>query len=168
MNVTWDTELKPHQTASPVLHHQMIDLPPGLFVPDEETLAAIFPGDGHSLKTWGRTEGTKVNDPHWIGVRKPTPLHIDPAYPRYSHHVVLRCDDLWLWGLDREALPVSRGMFFILDGHSPHQLTGDRRPKGAPAPWYVACSLDTVDAPLPPDVAIPIILRYATTHRLDD
>lgn len=167
MNVTKSYVMKPWQTGQPILHHEIVDIPTGIRFPDDEALGRIFPGDNHSLKTWGRAGDERTLDPHWIGVRKPTPMHMDPAYPRYSHHLVLRCDGMWLWGWDQERLPIERGSFFILDGHSPHQLCSERRPKGSPAPWYVAVSYDTSDAPAAPSEVIPTLINYALNAPLE-
>ena len=168
MNVSWSYQLKPTQLANPVIYHEMVELPEGLQVPDDSTLQEIFPGGNHSLKTWGRTEGTLVFDPHWIGVRKQTPLHIDPRYPQYSHHLVLRADDLYLWGMSKTSLDIKRGSFYILDGHSPHQLCEHPRPKGSAPAWYVAVSMDSQKTPIEPEVAIPQLLAYALRESLDN
>jgi hypothetical protein len=167
VDVKRDYELKEWQTGKPVLHHQVIGLPPEIRFPEEDVLNEIFPGTNHSLKTWGRAGDTKVLDPHWIGVRKPTAMHMDPSYPRYSHHLVLRCDDMWLWGLDKERVPCVRGMFYILDGHSPHQLAGEKQKRGAAAQWYVAVSYDTSDEPADPKDVIPLLLEYAKNAPLE-
>lgn len=167
MNVTRSYVLQPWQTPRPVLHHEAVTLPVEMRFPDDDALARIFPGGSHSLKTWGRAGNTKVLDPHWIGVRKPTPMHVDPAYPRYSHHLVLRCDGMWVWGMAKEKEQIVRGSFFILDGHSPHQLAGDRRPKGSPPQWYVAVSYDTSEEPSTAERVIPLLMAYALSAPLE-
>lgn len=173
MNIPWTHELTPDQRANPLLEVAQVDLPDDLIIPDDETLGQIFPGDGHQLKTWGRStvggKETRTFDPHWIGVRKGTPLHTDPAYPRYSHHLILRADSMWLWGMGKERVDISRGTYFVLDGHSPHQLCVDPAyPKDAPPPFYVAVSFDMPQEPGPMDAILPQLIKYAQDNPLDN
>ena len=168
MNLSWKAPLGAGQIACPVLHVEKVLLSLGIPQADDETLGRIFPGTNHQLKTWGRTAGTRAHDPHWIGVRGPTPLHRDPAYPRYSHHLVLRSDDLWVRGLDLRETHIRRGTFWILDAHSPHQLCAPPRKRGALLGWYFACSIDTPDAPLQPDDAIERCIAYARSNQVDN
>lgn len=161
-DVSWKAPLKPDQSVNPILNHQMVDLPADIFVPTDEQLTVIFDPDKHSLKTWGRAPGVKNGtEPHWIGVCKQTPLHTDRAYPRYTHHLMLRVDNFILRGVDLTELPLVRGLFFTLDTHSPHQLLA----KDKLAKWYLAVSMDS-KFPLNPEAAIPQLIDYARSAPL--
>ena len=140
MEVKWDTPLKDGQLECPVVSLKRVDLPDGFIYPTDDMLAEVFKGKGHQLRTWGRTQGVKVDDPHWIGVKGQTPLHWDPAYPRYSHHLKIRVDE-WAAcrGMNKIALKMTRGLFYILDTHSPHQVIS----KDKKWTWNVAISLDS-------------------------
>ena len=161
----WNTPLS-HQRSQPVLRYRDISLPDsiGLY---PEMLEQMFPSANHSLKTWGRTPGVKENDPHWIGVRKQTPLHTDKAYPRYTHQIMVNVDPgFCLRGVSLAEIQLKRGRYFVLDTHSPHQLFagGDY-----PAPqWYLALSLDTFVDDAPDADVIHALLGYAATFKFDD
>ena len=171
MNHPWDKPLTGDQTDYPIVHAQTVELPEDAKFPTHALLSEVFPGAAHSLKTWGRQGGASVhkpgsrtgldNDPHWIGVRKQTPLHTDPTYPRYSHHLVLRSDEFSLRGMSLEQLPVRRGLYYVLDGHSPHQLMAET-PESL---WYIAVSMDSPTV-LDPTVTLPVLTEYARTADL--
>lgn len=163
MRVPRNYSLPESQLPNPVLFVQELGPLPGVLVASSARLAEIFPGDGHQLKTWGRAGDQLENDPHWIGVRKGTPLHVDPKYPRYSHQIIIRADGMYLRGIDRVETAIRRGTFVILDTHSPHQLCVRKRAPGMPAPWYVAVSLDTYLSDLSPNESIPRLMEYAKT-----
>ena len=98
MDIKWDTPLRDGQKDHPVVYSELVDLPKDVFFPDDLSLKLIFKTDGYKLQTWGRSKDSDgktilTNDPHWIAVRKSTPLHFDPKYPRYSHHLKIRVDD---------------------------------------------------------------------------
>ena len=156
MDWKWEKELRPGMTTHPILHSEVVKLPETLFTPDDDSLAQIFPGNAQSLKTWGRTKGVKRMDAHWIGVRKQTPLHFDPAYPRYTHQLLLRVDGFTLRGVDKQELELERGTYLLLDAHSPHQLYSIAEE----ALWYVAVSIDA-DDPQEAETMIPWLLDYA-------
>ena len=118
----------------------------------------------HSLKTWNRKEGLKVNDPHFIGVRKQTPLHTDKAYPRYSHQILLRCDNFLVRGLDLVETPLCRGTYFVLDGHSPHQLHSTVPKNNG---MYVAISIDNHYV-MHPDIVINHLIYFAKNNLFKD
>lgn len=162
MNVKWDIELKPHQLRNPVMYWQMVDLPEDMLIPCEDDLRKIFTTNQQSLKTWGRTSG-QINgtEPHWIGVHKQTPLHMDPAYPRYTHHLLLKVDGFSLRGVDKVELPLQRGIYVQIDTHSPHQLYA----KEDKALWYLAVSMDS-KTPVSKGYAIPNLIRYAQKYPL--
>jgi hypothetical protein len=168
MDHPWHKPLKETQTDNPIIFHADVgaDRLPEITV---EQLEQVFPSRKHSLKTWGRAGESTIqdfrkknrvleHDPHWIGVRKQTPLHTDPSYPRFSHHLIVKVDDFYLQGMNRVEVPIHRGMFYILDGHSPHQLTAYSKA----SEWYLAISVDAKE-PLPPDLVIESIRQYAET-----
>ena len=141
MDVKWDYELKGGQRKNPVVYTEFVNLDEEkVFYPKENDIKKVFKTDGFKLQTWGRTPNKLENDPHYIGVRKTTPLHIDPRYPRYSHHLKLRVDlGIGCRGLDKTELMFKRGTFYILDTHSPHQVFQ----KKDTAIWNVAVSIDS-------------------------
>ncbi len=132
MNHAWSYNLAPTQRANPVVYQREVQLPENFIYPEIEVLEKIFSGKGPLIKTWGHEVGQKEFDPHWIGTRGRKRLHSDPAYPRYSHHLKIRVDEgIYVWGLSREKLFLRRGLFYILDAHSPHEIgTGPANPDG--------------------------------------
>jgi hypothetical protein len=158
MDHKWDAPLKQGQRDNPILETAIIDVPDTVLYPSDRALAAMFPKPTHSLKTWGRTPNKFTFDPHWIGIRKQTPLHTDPRYPRYTHQLMLRVDDFVLRGLNKKELPLCRGEYHLMDTHSPHQVFA----KSKSAIWYVAVSLDS-HLPLKQEVVLPVLIKYAST-----
>lgn len=158
-SVKWDMVLGKDQLPNPVVRSKVIDLPDtiGRY---PEMLETMFPSNNHSLKTWGRTPGVTEMDPHWIGVRKPTPLHTDKAYPRWTHQIMVNVDaGFVLRGLNKVELPLQRGTYFVLDTHSPHQLWAESK---VPQ-WYLALSVDTKQDEVPDKEIITLLLDYG--HR---
>lgn len=155
MNVPWTYELKEGEKTNPAMYFEILELPEGFIYPTDEMLEQIMPGKNHRLQTWGRKPGEKVNDPHWIAVRGQTPLHRDPAYPRYSHHLKIRVDEgVAARGLDKQELELKRGLFYILDTHSPHQVTSKNKQA-----YNVAISIDSHE-PIDPQKAINMCLEF--------
>ena len=148
-DVNWNYELKDGQSENPVVMSTLVDLPKGFFYPkDEDLFGSIFKTDGTRLRTWGRKKGKdgKVmwqNSPHWIGTRRGTPLHTDELYPRYTHQLKVRVDDgIYCRGLNKNLeLKLERGLFYILDTHSPHQVFR----KNDDALWNISVSIDSYD-----------------------
>lgn len=161
MNVSWDAPLKRGQLRNPVIYGTVIDLPPDIPEYGEEDLKQVFRSKKQSLKTWGRSESSPRTEPHWIGVHKGTPLHTDPAYPRYTHHLMLAVDDYVLRGVDLVETKLVRGLFYIVDTHSPHQLLA----KSDDARWYLAVSLDS-KVPLSKHEALPRLIEYGRSAPL--
>jgi hypothetical protein len=94
-------------------------------VSDAALLPAFGEGRGRKLKSWGHMGEYGA---HWLITRSGTPLHNDPAYPRYSHHLIVRNDGFRLTGLGDPAMPpLVPGMIYCLDAHSPHQVVADPR-----------------------------------------
>jgi len=144
-DLKWDYKLKNDQRRNPVVYSEEITLSEKIKVPNQTTLLKVFKSVGYTLQTWNRkldSKGVEVleNDPHWIAVRKSTPLHHDPKYPRYSHHLKVRVDpEIYVRGLDKVELELKRGLFYILDTHSPHQIIS----KTKYSIWNVAASIDS-------------------------
>ena len=144
MDVKWDYVLKDWQVSNPAVHAEFVELPQELNIPTVEQLTVKFPTSNYKLQTWARDVGddgkTKLlNDPHWLAVRGSTPLHTDPRYPRYSHQLKIRVDDgVFIRGLDKQETQLVRGLFYILDTHSPHQVLCKEDKKA----WNVTISID--------------------------
>ena len=96
------------------------------------------------------------DSPHWIGTRRGTPLHRDELYPRYTHQLKVRVDDgIYARGLNKEEIKLERGLFYILDTHSPHQVFR----KKEDAYWNISVSIDSYDL-LPVDETIRRCINY--------
>ena len=162
MDLPWTYELKDDQLSNPVVYHENIDLDSKkIFYPNENSILKVFKTDGFKLQTWGRTPNKLENDPHYNGVRKTTPLHIDPKYPRYSHHLKIRVDmGIGCRGLDKKELLFKRGTFYILDTHSPHQVFIAPKYKVLNPTWNIAVSIDSYEK-LEPKDAIEQCIEYA-------
>lgn len=89
---------------------------------------------------------------HLIAVRSGTTLHIDPAYTRYTHQLILRNDGYYLHGIDETlpGIPYGPGTMFCCDTHSPHKLSRD--PRLTAGMFYVALAVDS-DRAMTPDEA---------------
>lgn len=169
MDVPWNYELTGDQRANPVVYATRIDLGSRYRCPTDEELKSVFLTEQFNLQTWGRAKDPSgrdilINDPHWIAVRGGTPLHIDPKYPRYSHHLKLRVDDeIYVRGLNKEEMQLERGTFYILDTHSPHQVFA--KGKANAHGWDVAVSIDS-PVILPWEKALQFCKMYALTADL--
>lgn len=160
MDLPWTYQLEGDQRPNPVIHWEMVALPDGFIYPTDEVLALIFPSKGRALKTWGRTGRAKENDPHWIGTKGSTPLHNDLPYPRYTHHLKIRVDpEIYSRGLNKEGLLLRRGLFYILDTHSPHQVITPLKDEG----WNISISLDSNSVESAPKTVMKLV-QYGMTH----
>lgn len=154
-----DAPLRADMVSNPVLSSAFY-AGPLRSEPTDAELATVFPGAAHSLKTWGRTPGVLVEDAHWIGVRKATPMHTDPRYPRFTHHLIIKASPgAALRGLDGVETKVERGSYLVVDTHSPHQLLQNE--KGL---WYVGVSVDS-HQPLPQELMLLTLVSYAARAR---
>lgn len=147
-DIKWGTPLKEDQRSNPAVFHTTVNLPSEIITPSNFDLMMAFQvekfGKGKRLKTWGRKQenGKTVltDDPHWIAVRNGTPLHNDPKYPRYSHQLKIRVDaGTFVRGQDKKELELKRGVFYILDTHSPHQVFLKHKMDA----WNVSISIDS-------------------------
>jgi len=146
MDLKWDYKLKDDERENPVVFSTEIDLNKhNVFMPNEQNILKVFKTDGFKLQTWGRTPNKLEDDPHYIGVRKQTPLHKDLKYPRYSHHLKIRVDlGIGCRGLSKEELLFKRGTFYILDTRSPHQVFVNENYKHLNPQWNIAVSIDSM------------------------
>lgn len=170
MDVPWTYKLQDGQRGNPAVYATKIKLPDSVaHITDDQLLKAWgkkdFAKTKRLLKTWGRSKGDdgrvkRENDPHWIANLSGTPLHMDPKYPRYSHHLKIRIDgDIIVRGIDEQELQLARGVFYILDTHSPHQVLVKNKDQKS---WNVAVSIDSYEI-LEPKKAIEKCLLYAMT-----
>jgi hypothetical protein len=159
-DVKFETPIEGWQKSNPIVEIMKVDLPIATINPSDEMMENLFPVKSKmSLKTWGRSKNQHADkDPHWIRVKRGTPLHIDPKYPRYSHHLVLKGEG-YLRGVDKRRTSVERGTVYTCDVHSPHQYCSNNAEKNY---WYLAVSLD-YDIPIRLDEAYFDLLEYALT-----
>lgn len=155
MNVKWDIELKPWQYANPVI--EVIPVTGVTFQFDEYKLLSVLTAKGHQLKTWGGAQST--SEPHFIGVKKQTPIHTDPRYPRWSWQLILKVDAFSLRGINKQETELKDNLLILLDTHSPHQLFA-LTPK---AKYYLAVSIDSKERLLASEVKDRLI-EFANTH----
>lgn len=160
MNVPWSYELKGDESDNPIIYSEFVELPDDFIYPTDEMIKQILTKDNHQLQTWGRTKGVKVDDPHWIAVRGSTPIHKDPAYPRYTHQLKIRVDDgIYSRGLSKEGLLLKRGIYYILDTHSPHQIISENK-NG----YNVSISIDHDEPIQDTEEVIARLMEYGRTH----
>ena len=158
-NQSFDVPLKPFQIGNPVVAYTEIELSDAYICPDNKTMDNLFPVKNQSLRTWGRSVGQhKGMDPHWMRIKRGTPLHTDPLYERYSHHLVLKAEGYGLRGHDKVEKKIKRGTVYVLDVHSPHQVTYHDENNL----WYLSVSMDSNQI-LDWDVSIPVLCEYALT-----
>lgn len=156
-------------SINPIVDFKFLELPNSLFYPSNKQIEIVM--KNRNIKTWGRTKGKVALDPHWICLgfnkRKEAPLHTDPAYPRYSHHFKIRCDEgivcgglpedypQFPKGEKRKILKMKRGLWYILDTHSPHQVYTTRDD----AIWNLAISIDS-HTPLKMQTCLDMCFNY--------
>jgi hypothetical protein len=121
-------------------------------------------GNGNAIKSFGHDPETGV---HFLLTRKGTTVHTDKAYLRYTHQLVIRNDGNRLRGLPRFDsddpadwhIPMSTGVLYCLDTHSPHQGIADPRfaDRGRGVKAVIAVDRST---PLSPDDALALCETY--------
>jgi hypothetical protein len=92
-----------------------------------EMLEALFgdAGKGRRIRSWGKEDDFS---PHFLATRSGTPMHTDPRYPRYTWHLILHNGGYRIRGLaDIEVAPLTPSTMYLLDTHSPHEVTIDQR-----------------------------------------
>lgn len=139
-------------------------LPPKRERPDvtDGVLELAF-GEGKSrkIKSWGHVGEDQA---HWLVTRGGTPMHTDPAYLRYTHHLILRNDGWRLRGFkdDEHADPLTVGVMYCLDAHSPHQVVPDPRLAFPGKPGYKVQAAVDKGEPLEPDECWAILAPMLT------
>jgi len=160
----WNTPLRADQNDNPVMFSAIVDLQSSIIPPPSWELEKIFKTKSYKLQTWGRAKNKdgkdiKENNPHWIALRASTPLHTDPAYPRYSHHLKIKVDDgISVRGINKKQLLLKRGIFYILDTHSPHQVVNEN------GGWNIAVSIDCKKMLEPLD-CVKRCMQYALIYK---
>jgi hypothetical protein len=165
-----DEPLRPGMSGNPVIYVTDVDLDAlGVPTPTDTELDAIFDTPGASLKTWNREKDDagkvkKINDPHWLCVKKGIKMHIDTGFPRYSHQLKVRVDPAtYVRGVDGTETMLRRGMFYILDTHSPHEVLH----KAKDSRWNVTASIDH-NIVLNAESTIKRLIEYAKTTSIMD
>ena len=152
MDLSWEYKLNGDQRSNPVVYVKQVEekYVSKLPFPNEQQMLKVFQVTKFKrhtsrLTTWGRELDGSNNpvlkdSPHWIAVRNGTPIHYDPRYPRYSHHLKVRCDEgVFVRGMNKVETELKRGTFYVLDAHSPHQILN----KSFFDTWNVAVSIDS-------------------------
>jgi hemolysin activation/secretion protein len=86
-------------------------------------------------------------------------MHIDTGFPRYSHQLKVKVDpDTFVRGVSGQSLRLRRGLFYILDTHSPHEVFHTAKD----SMWNVTASIDH-KVPLDPESTLKRLLEYART-----
>jgi hypothetical protein len=146
----FDWSSVPDSRGFPLVWAEQRMMPVRLDTSDAVLELAFGEGKSRKLKSWGHAG---EHNAHWLVTRGGTPMHTDPAYARYTHHLILRNDGFRLRGAeDRpDAMPLKVGAMYCLDAHSPHQVVPDPRLTFLGKPVYkVQAAVDT-DEPLEPD-----------------
>jgi hypothetical protein len=136
-------------------------------VTDAALEAVVGEGKSRRLKSLGHNEGGA----HFLITRGGTALHTDRAYARYSHQLVLRNDGNRLRGMvdqpqDTWHMPLTVGVMYCLDTHSPHQGLPDPRllPNRKAAMWKVVAAVDRADEVLEVAEAFALLRPLLTTQ----
>lgn len=76
-----------------------------------------------------RSWGHDADGVHWLCTRMGLGLHVDPAYTRFTHQLIVRNDGWRIEGHDREFLHpmLTPGTLVCLDTWSPHAVVVDAR-----------------------------------------
>jgi len=161
MTWPWDKPLKDGQMLNPILN-SVPNTSGYRFTWNEEKFLSVFSSPNkHQLKTWGNAD--KTSEPHWIGVIKPTPLHTDPRYPRYTWHLLVHVDTRFvIRGINKVETNLVNGYMIELDTHSPHQLHALSKE----AKYYFAASIDSKER-IPYQVARQKLIRFVNTNPID-
>lgn len=146
---------------------------PESHIPDS-TMEAIYGGKGRAMKL--RSFGHDEHAVHWLSTRSGADLHTDPAYQRYTHHLIFRNDGWRLAGIDDDPTdpsswppPLLPGTIYCLDAHSPHSVVEDPRiPRPAEAPYYKLQAAVDRDEILSPDDAMALLLPWWTRDPVSD
>jgi len=148
-------KLETWQSKYPIVYHQYLD-DTELINFDKNDLLNFLNAKGTQIKTWGREPKKKEFDPHFIATKGSTGLHTDPGYPRYTHQIKLFVDEgIYTKGIAEQKMNLKRGLFYILDTHSPHEVISEQNKFGL----NVSLSIDSYSL-IEPEDAIKILLMY--------
>lgn len=158
--VSPDQPLAGDQRAFPLVWVEKATGMPPVDTSDATLELAFGEGGSRKIKSWGHRGDMDV---HWLVTRAGTPLHTDPAYPRYTHHLILRNDGFKLAGLEdpEDAVPLKRGVYYCLDAHSPHVVLKDQRIAALrldPPKYKVQVAFDDNRA-WSPEEALPVLIE---------
>lgn len=167
-----DYQLGDDQADPPILW--MVPRPQSLtFTPtvtDGELDVAFGAGKSQKIKSFGHDDYLV----HWLATRSGTDLHVDKSYERYTHHLIVRNDGMRIRGLTDDAdnqtrwhPPMTPGVMYCLDTHSPHRVVRDPRlADDAGRGYKVQIAVDR-DQPLPPEEAWRLLSPWLR-HRVAD
>ncbi len=167
--VSPDAELADGQVSMPILWTAR---PSGSWRVDcSDQVLARYLGEGRGIKL--KSFGHDAEGVHFLLTRSGTPLHRDPAYARFSHQLVLRNDGNRVRGLPRFDIreswhpPMTPGLMYALDTHSPHQGLVDERFGEVPTPVLKAVVAVDRDRLLSPGEAWALLSRFKGVEMAD-
>lgn len=149
-NIAVDHVLQPGQSARPLIWVEAPRAVARFPACDDEIMDKAMGSRAKAFRTWGHDE----RGVHWLCTQRGVQLHTDPAYTRYTHHLVIRNDGWMLVGTDgsHRHVYLEPGAMLCLDTHSPHALVLDpRRP--TPEPRLKLALIVDATRPLTPDEA---------------
>lgn len=154
---------KPPLTAkmreNPIVYKEYLDeaTTNSLPVLTDELLYKIFPrNNSFSINTWDRLTKVRENDVHMTGLKGSIGFHTDPAFPRFTHQLKLRVDqEIYTVGWGGVRLNLVRGLFYILDTHSPHKIDAPDNQS-----FNISVSIDS-KTPYPSEQILPTMIAYA-------
>ena len=97
-----------------------------------QRVESVF-GDGKAtrrISTYGHLgeQRDKKERPHFLCMRGGVPMHLDPGFTRYSHHLILWNEGYRTTGpRDEPYPPLVAGTLYALDTHAPHAVVPDIR-----------------------------------------
>lgn len=162
------TPLKEGMRDNPVLHYEFVDMDD---IPeiDRSDLDKVFTSKGSRLRTWNRAKDDKgvtikENDEHWICVKRGVGFHVDVGFPRYSYQLKLLVDPMtFILGAGGAEYPLMRGVFYVLDTHSPHSVVV----RDKDSEYNLSASIDSMPL-LDIDQCRARLIDYAKTARVLD
>jgi hypothetical protein len=171
-SVPRDYQLSDEQRAAPIVWAQeWIHAEPGLRLPefDDATMERIFgpaTQGGQKIRSWGHDD----HGVHWLSTRRGTVMHTDPAYNRYTHHLIVRNDGFGIQGINRqlEHPPMTVGLLYCLDAFSPHQVVRDPRLSANRPIYKVQLAVDRSVVLSPEEVARLMGPWLLTHHHAGD
>lgn len=167
-NWTKKDQLKPGMTTQPLLWvNRWEDLTQAqLPAVTEADCQEIFGDTGTTrrLRTFGHEHGNPRNgrDPHFITIRNGYPMHWDPGFVRFTHHVVLLNQGYAVTGIAGiEAELMTSGAMYCIDSHSPHAVIRDPRLEDEGI-YKLQAAVDA-DQPLDPLAVVQLLTPLLTS-----